>query len=381
MRVLAIDTSSSICSVAIVENGEVVKGLRSRNEKEHSENLMPMVDELFKETKLTLNDIDVLACGVGPGSFTGIRVGIATIKALSDSKDLPVVEVNSLEALAYSALIKQGMHDCKVLSMIDARNDNVYYAIYRVKDGNLSTYKNPGIRNITETMEFVNLQEPLYLVGDVNMDVMEPLLEAEAAKEKAEGREDPCEYIHKADLSSMAEAIGIAATHKYEIGLYGDSRSISPMYLRRPQAEREHSYVDGKRKIWRMSTLDLEYILNNYDEFPNLWDKQTLKEDYQTSSYIIAKLNNEIVGFLSYRIVIDEMEILNIVTRRDRYNIGIASSMLSYLVRTKGTDKINLEVSGNNTTALRLYKQFGFNQVGLRKNYYSDGSDAILMSL
>ena len=86
MKILSIDTSSERCSVAILENMKVLKELHTTNEKEHSETLMPMIEELFNSLNLKIEDIELLACTKGPGSFTGIRVGMATIKAFSDAK-------------------------------------------------------------------------------------------------------------------------------------------------------------------------------------------------------------------------------------------------------------------------------------------------------
>ena len=108
MKILSIDTSSSICSVAILENNVLIKEMHNYSEKEHSETLMPMIDEIFKETGLTLDNIGLIACSVGPGSFTGIRIGIATVKAFADAKNIPVVGVNSLEALAFCGITQRG---------------------------------------------------------------------------------------------------------------------------------------------------------------------------------------------------------------------------------------------------------------------------------
>ena len=79
MKILAVDTSSKICSVAILEDDNVLLEKSTDDEKTHSQNLMPLIDELFKETNLSLENIDLLACCQGPGSFTGIRIGIATM--------------------------------------------------------------------------------------------------------------------------------------------------------------------------------------------------------------------------------------------------------------------------------------------------------------
>ena len=83
MKTLCIDTSSKICAVAILDDNKLLKKIELNNGLTHSESLMPIIKDIFEETNLTLNDIDLLICDIGPGSFTGIRIGIATVKAVS----------------------------------------------------------------------------------------------------------------------------------------------------------------------------------------------------------------------------------------------------------------------------------------------------------
>lgn len=91
MKTLAIDTSSRVCTVSILDNDNILINLYNDDEKTHSVKLMPMIDEAFNKTSLSLDDIELLSCCTGPGSFTGVRIGIATIKAFSDVKGIPVV--------------------------------------------------------------------------------------------------------------------------------------------------------------------------------------------------------------------------------------------------------------------------------------------------
>ena len=380
MKILAIDTSGETCSVAILEDDKTIKVISSRSEKEHSQTLMPKIKELFAETNLTMDEINLLACSRGPGSFTGIRIGMATIKAFSDAKNIPIAGVDSLKALAYGALIKKGRKDCKILSIIDAKKQNVYCAVYRVRNGNLSLYKNPEIMNISDVVEYIDFNTPLYIVGDDFEESLTPLLDAKFSKQQAQGKESVY-YEYEYNLPIMAEAIGVAAKEKYEIGDYGDSNSLFPLYLRKPQAQRQKEGEDDKIAILELSTLDLEKIKLNYDKFPNSWNYKTLEEDYHNSKYIVAKQNNEIVGFAGTKTILDEMDIMNIVIRADKYNQGIASNMLSYLIRKNNVKKINLEVNGNNIKAIKLYSKFGFKEVGSRKKYYDGKDDAILMTL
>lgn len=91
MKILSIDTASSICSVAILEDKKVIKVVSNEDSNTHSVKLMPQIEQILKDTNLTLNDIDLLVCDKGPGSFTGIRIGISTIKAFFDVTNIPSI--------------------------------------------------------------------------------------------------------------------------------------------------------------------------------------------------------------------------------------------------------------------------------------------------
>ena len=102
MKILCIDTSSNLCSVAILENNNLINKLELNNGLTHSETLMPLIKELLNTSNLSLKDIDLLVSDIGPGSFTGIRIGVSTVKAFADCLNIPCVGISSLEVLAYN---------------------------------------------------------------------------------------------------------------------------------------------------------------------------------------------------------------------------------------------------------------------------------------
>lgn len=384
MKILSIDTSSSICSVAILEDTKIIKEMHNFSEKEHSETLMPMIDELFKTTNLSLDNIGLIACSVGPGSFTGIRIGIATVKAFADAKNIPVVGVNSLEAMAYLGVSQKG--DGEYVSILDARNDNVYFAIYKMKKGQFSIYKNPEAMQISEAITYIdNLKLPIYFLGDiVNADLarIEQLYLSRVSIEKANS-EDVNKHEYLTNVGPLAIGVALAGLNRYKNGIYGNSNSLTPMYLRKPQAQRQKEGKSDDISILEMSYTDLENIKLNYSMFPNIWEYDVLQDDYNDSKYIVIKQNEEIYGFAGFRTIFEEMEIMNIVTKVDKRNQGFASNMLSYILRyahNHEMEKINLEVNENNLPAIKLYKTYGFQVVGKRNKYYKDGGNAILMT-
>lgn len=242
MKILAIDTSSKVCSVAITEDTNKIIELNSDDEKTHSVKLMPMVDEALKTSNLSLDNIDLLACCVGPGSFTGVRIGIATVKAFSDAKNLPVVGVSSLEGLAYNLIEKSTpatqLSNTLFCSIIDAKNNNVYCGLYRYYNNCLNQFVDLIAEDINTVISkintiittFDNQFNNISFVGDGSI-VYRDLL-------KGEFKNIPINFAN--DLQNNANSISIATAGyiKYQNGNYGDSNSLSPIYLRKSQAER-----------------------------------------------------------------------------------------------------------------------------------------------
>ena len=119
MKILAVETSSKVCSVALAEDDKLIKEEILEDENTHSVKLMPLIDKLLSETNNKLEDVDLFAVDKGPGSFTGIRIGIATIKAFMDVTNKKGIGITSLETLAYN--VKE---DSIICSLIDAKNEN-----------------------------------------------------------------------------------------------------------------------------------------------------------------------------------------------------------------------------------------------------------------
>ena len=284
-----------------------------------------------------------------------------------------------MEALAYSVVIEKENNDCEILAIINAKNDNVYAATYLVNNGKLNMVKNAEIMNLTETVNYIDFKKQVFIVGCEDEDSIRKLIQAEASSERAISGDD-CSFEFVKDTIPTAASIGIAAYEKYKNGVVDEI--IVPLYLRKPQAERNLFQVDEKTIVTEMAITDKEFIIDNYDKFSSSWDIKAFKSDADDYKYFVSKIDTEVFGYISYRVVLDEVEIMNVVTREDARNMGIASSLLSYLIRNVDASKFNLEVNENNKVAIKIYKKFGFMEVGERKNYYNNGKEnAILMSL
>lgn len=218
MKILCIDTSSNICSVALLEDTNLIKELVISDSKTHSENLMPLVKELLDETRISLNEINLIACDNGPGSFTGIRIGIATIKAFSEVYNIPVIGISSLECLAYNSSSET------ICSLIDAKNNQVYCGIFNSDYSLLEDYIADDINTvISHISKYSNVE----FVGDGSTIHKELLVNSFPTS------------TFCTDNAQHATNLGKCAFIKYSLGKKLDSAdTILPMYLRKSQAER-----------------------------------------------------------------------------------------------------------------------------------------------
>ena len=215
MKVLAIDTSSKLCSVAILEDTNLIKKLELDNGLTHSETLMPLIKQLLNECELSLNDIDLLVSDIGPGSFTGIRIGVSTCKAFSDSLNIPCVGISSLEVLAYN--IKD---DGIIYSTIDCKNNNCYFALYQLNNGVYSVLEEPCAKSVDDVLSLLKSDYNTTNINFVGDGIPYTKLNL---------KEEPCSYLN-------VENLGIAGFTKF-INTNKIGENILPLYLKKPQAQ------------------------------------------------------------------------------------------------------------------------------------------------
>ncbi len=232
MRALAIDTSTAMAGIAVVDENEMLAQYMLKDMKTHSQKLLPMLEELLKSLSMTPADIDVFAAVTGPGSFTGLRIGVTTIKSLAYATKKPAVGIPSLDALANAAATYE---DTIVCPIMDARNDQVYTALYKLKNGlmaNLSGYMGVHICELVKQIEEKYRDTSIVFTGDGLVNHRDFL--------KAELRER-CAFMPAFTLQQMAAS---AAQLALSMALRGETMSsmeLLPFYLRPSQAEREYA--------------------------------------------------------------------------------------------------------------------------------------------
>ena len=144
---------------------------------------------------------------------------------------------------------------------------------------------------------------------------------------------------------------------------------------------------NNKIKIFKMSLEDFELIKSTLiTEFDDFWNSETLENELKSknSYYIVAKINDDIVGFAGIKVVLDEADIMNIVTKEDMRNLGIGSALFKALIdysKNNGINKLTLEVNENNLSAIHLYEKYGFEKIAERAKYYNGTDTAVIMQL
>lgn len=224
LKILSIDTASNICGVSILEDKTLIKNFDVNTGRTHSENLMPIIENALSETNTSLKDIDLIVCDKGPGSFTGIRIGVATAKAFTDALDIPCIGISSLETLAYN--IKE---DGIICSMIDAKNGNYYIAIYELLNSNYNCIVSPFFAKLDDSKTLDTIRNtfkdnnyPITFVGNVTKG--SPLFVTFPSAIFSENN----------DLNSYN--LGLAGFNHYCNNKFDD---VLPLYLRKSQAERQ----------------------------------------------------------------------------------------------------------------------------------------------
>lgn len=226
MKILAIDTSATAASVALCDENKLIGEFFINTKLTHSRTLMPMVENLLSNTNMQTSDITAIAVNCGPGSFTGVRIGVAAAKGLAFADDLPCIEVSTLESLAYNMQSAKGI----ICSVMDARCSQVYNALFKCNGVKPERICDDRALSITELCdELKGFNERIILVGDGAE------LCYNAMKELLPNVELAPTSVRFQRASSTAEI----ALEKFNNNELLSPAQLVPVYLRLPQAERE----------------------------------------------------------------------------------------------------------------------------------------------
>lgn len=227
MKILALDSSGLVASVAIVEEQNLIGEYTVHHKKTHSQTLLPMLDEIVKMVELDLQTVDAIAIAAGPGSFTGLRIGSATAKGLAMAYGKPIVEVSTVEALAYNVCFS----DYLICPIMDARRNQVYTGIYQWSGGEMQILEQQMAVGMEDLLEkLMQYAEPILFLGDgvpVFQNTIQKVLGARAS------------FAPPHMMRQRAGAVGARALEYMKMGKCVTAAEHMPEYLRLSQAERE----------------------------------------------------------------------------------------------------------------------------------------------
>lgn len=226
MKILAIDSASESVSVCLMDDHKIISEFFLNNKLTHSQTLLPMTKALMNACDLKIKDVDLFAVSTGPGSFTGVRIGVSMIKGLAFAENIPCVSVSTLEAMAYNFLHV----DCIVCAALDARCKQVYNGMFEVKGGKVKRLSEDRAISVESLVsELKSYDEKIFLVGNgANLCYNELTPEFENVS-----------LAPELLLHQRASCIAMIGKIKFAQGKFLSSHSLSPIYLRPSQAERQ----------------------------------------------------------------------------------------------------------------------------------------------
>ena len=236
MLTLAFETSAKAASVALMDGSRLLGESYQNTGLTHSQTLMVMAEDLLKACGYAPKDVQAVAVAAGPGSFTGVRIGVAAAKGFAWGAELPCYGVSTLDAMA----LNLGVFDGYIVPVMDARRAQVYTATFRADAGKLTRLCDDRAISLQELGEEIkNLEKPVFLVGDGSIVCYNAL------KDTVPQLVMPPEHR----MHQRAAGVGLSAAQLIEAGLPGNGAQLTPNYLRLSQAERERMERSNQKEI------------------------------------------------------------------------------------------------------------------------------------
>lgn len=227
MMVLSLDSATEAATCAVLNDGRLLGEITINNEKQHSVILMNVIDTLLKMLKLDISDIDGFVVSKGPGSFTGLRIGVSVIKGLSMGTGKPFVSVSTIEALAYNMAYTSGI----VCPILDALRGNVYTCTYKYSKDNLVALSELEIISLEDLLiKLSSMEQPVCFLGDG----------VEKYKEMIISRLPNSIFAPKNLNIARSSSLGEIGLEKLQQGECENLYTFAPIYLRKSQAEQEY---------------------------------------------------------------------------------------------------------------------------------------------
>jgi tRNA threonylcarbamoyl adenosine modification protein YeaZ len=363
MRILAVDTALGACSVAVLEGDDVQAHRFVPTERGHAEALAPMVQETMREAGIAFTDIDRLAVTIGPGTFTGQRVGLAFMRGLRLGLKIPLVGITTLDAMAAAAMAEVQTSNAAVLH--DAKRGEVYV---------LAT----GDAGPIVPLQLARLEDAVAAIA-ANRPGAESVAFAGTAGESAMERYR--EVGGSAALSSVRQPDALWVARLALVA--PEPQTIpKPLYLRAPDAKLPAGASSALR-LRAASQDDLVTLASLHALcFADGWSARSIGQLLATQGAFafLAESGGAACGFIIVRVAADEAEILSIGVPAPGRRVGTGRTLVaaaSAKAHAMGAATLFLEVAQENEAARALYAGAGFVKAGLRRGYYRDpGAEA-----
>lgn len=233
MRVIAIETSSTVASVAIVNEEKIESEIFINNKLQHSTILFPMIESVLKNLSMDMDSIDGIVVSAGPGSFTGLRIGVATGKGLVQGSERKFIGVSTLDSLAY----QNGSFNGLICPIMDALHDNVYTALYRGEEKDVEKLLDYDALHIDLLLEKLNnYNERIIFMGDAMESHRDKIINVLGNR---------AEFSLPMNNNPRASSLGLLGVNRLTNGSEDSIYSFGPLYIRKSQAEREYDKKHG----------------------------------------------------------------------------------------------------------------------------------------
>lgn len=351
MKILCLNASDSKAEVCFIDRDNQISQFI---DSPHCEKILPTISKIFEENQIGIKDIDVFAVVLGPGSFTGIRIAVATIKAMAFvNQKAKLVCVSNFDLVANLVSKEKNF-----MVVLNSNNEDKYVAVYKNK--------------VCEKITSMHKQEILDYSNKEMINIF-------GLKDEQDDFDFEMNFLENQDNN-----LGNLVLEKVKNQQFNNIQELAPIYVKKSQAERE-------RQSKMLANLVIEPV-KDFEEilmvenacFENPWSEQIIKEELMQENkyYYVAKENEKVVGFIGFETDAFDMNLQKIAVIEDYRNCGIATKLLEFSLKEKDSlskEKYFLEVDVENLPAINLYKKLGFEVISTRKRYYKNGHDCFVM--
>jgi tRNA threonylcarbamoyl adenosine modification protein YeaZ/ribosomal-protein-alanine acetyltransferase len=348
MKLLAFDTSMAACSAAVSVGERVLAARYEEMATGQAEALAPMVEAVIREADLPYAELSRIAVTTGPGSFTGVRIGLSLARGLGVSLGLPIVGIDSLAAIACN----EPRRDMPLAVIADARNNEVYAAV------------------------FAGAPEPRL----TRREHLPELLTMPAFRMLGSGADAEAKIFLNAERSQAGDFPRAANFISLAARMTPGDAAPDPLYLRPPDVKPQHRF----ETLTHLSPASAALLAElHVESFPEGWSDAEFHKLFGAPGLeaVIIMHGAEPAGFAILRQAADEAEIITICVRPKLRRRGFGKLILQQAERSLSgrADHLFLEVNAANAAAIALYRRLGFSEAGRRPRYYQGRDDALIM--